>query len=157
MYEGRVVSGEVFIVDDIDADLVRNSKWRLSGSRGKSVTRAVRRNGKSLTEYLHRIIMQAPDGLEVDHINGDRFDNRRSNLRLATRSQNEQNRRKAQSSSKTGMRGVEEIKPGHFSAYIYLHGKHIRARGHHKTIKAAAVAAADLRRRFMTHAPECAP
>lgn len=38
--------------------------------------------------YLHRLIAKAPKGVEVDHINGDRYDNRRSNLRLCTRAQN---------------------------------------------------------------------
>lgn len=41
--------------------------------------------------YLHRVIMQAPKGLEVDHVNNDGLDNRRHNLRLATGSQNRGN------------------------------------------------------------------
>lgn len=40
---------------------------------------------------LHRFIMDAPDGVEVDHINHDRLDNRRANLRLCTHSQNGMN------------------------------------------------------------------
>lgn len=41
---------------------------------------------------MHRVILQAQSGQEVDHINGDKLDNRRSNLRFVTRSQNLQNR-----------------------------------------------------------------
>lgn len=41
----------------------------------------------------HRLVLGAPPGFEIDHINGDRLDNRRSNLRVVTRSQNHQNRR----------------------------------------------------------------
>jgi len=38
--------------------------------------------------YLHRWLLRAPDGLDVDHINDDRLDNRRENLQLCTRGQN---------------------------------------------------------------------
>lgn len=38
--------------------------------------------------YMHRVILKAPPGVTVDHINGDPLDNRRSNLRLATKRQN---------------------------------------------------------------------
>lgn len=40
---------------------------------------------------MHRLIMAAPKGVEVDHVNGDGLDNRRANLRLVTRSQNAKN------------------------------------------------------------------
>ena len=40
--------------------------------------------GKSSTIRLHRVIAEPPKGLEVDHVNGNRLDNRRSNLRIVS-------------------------------------------------------------------------
>lgn len=55
---------------------------------------------------LHRWLINAPSGLLVDHINHNTLDNRRTNLRLATDSENQQNRSGAESKSKSGIRGV---------------------------------------------------
>ena len=44
--------------------------------------------------YMHRVIMDAPDGVTVDHINGDGLDNQRENLRFATQVQQNMNRPK---------------------------------------------------------------
>jgi hypothetical protein len=56
-------------------------------------------------EHLHRIVMNSPEGMHVDHINGDPLDNRRENLRIVNRSQNLLNRRK-EPHSKSGYRIV---------------------------------------------------
>lgn len=44
-------------------------------------------------EYIHRMVMNAPKGVEVDHINGNKMDNRKKNLRLCNRSENASNRK----------------------------------------------------------------
>ena len=59
---------------------------------------------------VHRVIMNAPKGMDVDHINGDRLDNRKENLRICTRSQNSQNK-KSRRDSKSGYKGVYEVRP----------------------------------------------
>jgi hypothetical protein len=57
------------------------------------------RFGKKKT-YLHRMLLDAPDGQRVDHRNGNPLDNRKANLRPATHQQNMFNRRKAQTYGK---------------------------------------------------------
>ena len=55
---------------------------------------------------LHRLITDAPEWLEVDHINHDTLDNTSENLRNVTRSENAQNKRDISSRNKSGFRGV---------------------------------------------------
>jgi hypothetical protein len=56
--------------------------------------------------FLHRFITNAPKGMVVDHINHDTLDNRKSNLRICTHSENNQNKKGALITSKSGIRGV---------------------------------------------------
>lgn len=55
---------------------------------------------------MHRQIIDAPDGVNVDHINGNKLDNRCTNLRLVNQSQNNANQRGAKKGSKSGVKGV---------------------------------------------------
>lgn len=86
------------------------ARWRWSALRntmgGFYAVRGQRVRGKQVFVYMHRQVLGAKPGQEVDHRNHDTLDNRRSNLRIATRSQNCLNRLGAQKNSKTGVRGV---------------------------------------------------
>lgn len=62
-------------------------------------------NGKIIS--LHRFVMGDPKGLEVDHINGDRYNNTRANLRACTSSENGLNIRK-ETSARSGYRNVSK-------------------------------------------------
>lgn len=75
------------IVDDSDKELVSAWKWR-------AVNKGRRTYAVSTSDYkiAHRIILDAPRGLEVDHRNGDGLDCRRQNIRLATKKENQHNR-----------------------------------------------------------------
>ena len=70
------------IIDVDDVEKVKNIKWRLNNNG------YVINNSKS-SMFLHRRILSVND--IVDHINGNRLDNRKSNLRVMTKSQNQMN------------------------------------------------------------------
>lgn len=72
-------------------------------------------------QRLHREIMANPGGLEVDHINGDSLDNRKSNLRSITRKENARNA-KLYSDNKTGYPGVSIVK-GRYTVYAVIEDK----------------------------------
>jgi hypothetical protein len=76
-------AGLVAKIDDEDAERVFSRKWRVFlGNKGHLYAASGR------AELMHRFILDAPRGMQVDHINGDGLDNRRANIRLATISQN---------------------------------------------------------------------
>ena len=86
---------------------------------------------------MHRFIMGAKGEDLVDHINGNKLDNRRENLRFASKGQNAQNSRKPPSA--TGFIGVSFDKDGYIKAGIKHHGKR-RHIGMFKTPLEAAIA-----------------
>lgn len=75
------------LVDDEDFEWLDKHSWVINGN-GYAVSKI---NQKIIR--IHRLILNAPSNLEVDHINGNRLDNQRSNLRLVTHQQNQWNRR----------------------------------------------------------------
>jgi hypothetical protein len=93
--------GEWAILDQQDYYRLCNFKWHVNGTNGKFyAVRQIKVDNKHTKRmYLHREIMNAPKGFVVDHKDGNSFDNRRVNLRLATRSQNSCNKRKRANTS----------------------------------------------------------
>jgi hypothetical protein len=84
----KLPSGHVALIDSCDFDRVSCFRWHLK-SDGFVVCRYFR--GKRVCVYLHRFILGASRGVEVDHVNHDRLDNRRKNLRLCSRLENSRN------------------------------------------------------------------
>lgn len=112
--------GAVTIIDNADRELVSGFNWRLHSNGYVYADRFCWRIA------LHRLVAGPRDGETVDHANGDRLDNRTSNLRIATPSQNSANRgpdrRVYGSSSK--YKGVSWNKERqHWRAYLHVNGK----------------------------------
>lgn len=90
-----LTQGYVTIVDQADYEWLNQWKWHVTKSR-KHIYAARWRtpvtNPKEI-QKMHRLIMGNPEGLEVDHIDGNGLNNTRANLRICTRTQNQWNRR----------------------------------------------------------------
>lgn len=82
--------GMFALVDDEDYPEVSQYRWNLA--RNGYVVSYRKVDDRKFTVFLHRVIMNAPARLQVDHVSRDKLDNRRINLRFATRSQNQANK-----------------------------------------------------------------
>jgi hypothetical protein len=119
--------GKWTILDQQDYYVYAGFKWCIGGGKGKFYAIRGQRIGPDDLKIvrLHRLIMNDPDGLLVDHRNGDSLDNRRDNLRLATRSQNCCNVRKRKNTT-SRFKGVSFYKKRKkWVAYIDVAGKRI--------------------------------
>ena len=86
------VGDHVALIDEADAELVLPHRWRpLVSSTGKVYAYTVINR---TTVFLHRLILDTPKGMDTDHRDGDSLNNRRSNLRAASRAQNVANKPK---------------------------------------------------------------
>jgi len=118
------------VVDDADGDLLAKCRADESRAGGYAYARNFRyENGKQITLYLHRTILKRMLNREltsvenVDHINHDTLDCRRSNLRLATLSENHGNRNMAKNNT-SGFKGVSlNKKTGRWRAQIRVKQK----------------------------------
>jgi hypothetical protein len=130
-------NGVEFQVDEADLPLIESYRW-FAGRRETTYYVYAPQKHRPKTLYLHRLLMRPAPGLEVDHINRDGLDNRRSNLRVVTHAINERNK-PAGRSSKSGVRGVETSRHGTFQARYYVARKGY-CLGTYKTVEEAEAA-----------------
>lgn len=112
------------IIDDEDYDKVSKFKWYLSRygyARTSAYIGTINGKEQRIEYRLHRFLLSAPKGKEVDHVNRDKLDNRKHNLRLSTRSQNMANTGLSVDNT-TGFRGVSSHKNA-WQASIRFNGK----------------------------------
>lgn len=123
-------------IDADDLPIVEPTSWTVDG-RGYVVGRPPQ-SERPVT--LHRWLTVGLDkgGAHTDHVNRDKLDNRRSNLRQCTQKQNARNTRIASNNS-TGFKGVRKTKAGRWVARITVDRKHIYI-GTYSTIEEAAAA-----------------
>ena len=100
-------------IDLVDYDVANLRNWHSSNGYAKT-----RENGKDL--YLHNAIMRPSNGFVVDHINGDKLDNRRKNLRICTHTENMWNQKKRKNNT-SGHKGVTK-RNDLYEAEIRVHG-----------------------------------
>jgi len=100
--KGRNGSGKFVKVDDVDFGYLNQFSWWFS-KMGYAYGR-IKKGGKIL--LMHRVIMNPSSSMEIDHINSDRLDNQRSNLREATRQEQLFNCKKRSNALTSIYRGV---------------------------------------------------
>lgn len=108
-------NGASFIFDKQDYPLISKFTW--STARGY-----IRTLIRGKTVALHRLLMNPQSNMQVDHINHDKTDNRRCNLRLASHAENQRNRG-IRSNNSTGYKGVCYVaRDDNYVAYINVDG-----------------------------------
>ncbi len=115
-------NGKEVFVDDSDYEYLNQWKWT---SNGHSVTRFIYEGRVRKILLMHRLILNAPHGTYIDHMDLNGFNNQRSNLRLCTPSQNAANTKKRKT-NKSGYKGVCWYKnTNKWMAYIQFNNRRI--------------------------------
>lgn len=99
----QLSDGRQAIVDD--EDYAELSKYKWSYSSKEYAARNTKVDGKWTKVTMHRIVNNTPRGFETDHINRDKLDNRRSNLKTVTPTENRWNTG-INANNTSGFRGV---------------------------------------------------
>lgn len=148
------------LVDEADLEWAMRYRWSL-GTHGYAYRgTSQRRDGKLLwqrTYLMHRELLglRHGDPRESDHINLNKLDNRRSNLRIATSAQNKQNRGPARG-SRSGLRGVSFHEGAdRWRAVVELDGKRHHL-GFFDRPEIAAAVASDFRAKHMPFSSDAA-
>ena len=112
-----LTKGYSAIVDDEDYEELSKHRWYWNNGY------ACRRNGgnssTTIVEYMHRRLLPPLTGKEIDHVNRNRLDNRRVNLRTCTRSQNMANKRHFKNNT-LGYKGIFDLKQYRLRYYASL-------------------------------------
>jgi hypothetical protein len=107
----KLTKGKFALVDDEDFEYLNQWRWNVSTSGYARRLQYIKSSGYGNKDYttvivtMHRLINQTPDELFTDHINQNKLDNRKSNLRTVTKSQNGINRGKNKN-NKSGYKGI---------------------------------------------------
>lgn len=110
-----LTKGKITIVSREDYETVSKYNWS-AGKRGYAVTYI---NGKLTT--MHNLIIECPNGMLIDHVDRDKLNNRRDNLRLVTPQQNTFN---STPYSESGYKGVHK-KRNKWLVQIVYNGKNV--------------------------------
>lgn len=103
MIEIPLTQGKVALIDDEDYDLISKFKWCTNKIGSTFYAATCHSDGRVF--HMHSLLLLREHGQDIDHINRDGLDNRRSNLRLVSRSDNNKNS-KLRCDSTTGIKRV---------------------------------------------------
>lgn len=108
MKEIQLTQGKVALVDDEDFEWLNQWKWHIH-SLGYACRTTLKSEGKKTVILMHRVIFGLVQNESfhsvIDHINGNKIDNRKSNIRVCNQSKNNMNKGMAPN-NKSGYKGV---------------------------------------------------
>lgn len=142
-----LTQGYEAVIDAADVPLVDGRNWIAAVVRRRdgsirtvyATTREPLGPYRQTTIYMHRLLSGTADGLETDHEDADGLNNRRANLRTATKAQNMHNQR-LPGNNASGVKGVSRDKwSGKWHARIGVNGKR-KSLGYFDDLDAAAAA-----------------
>ena len=120
-YDKQANAQKTFIIDTEDVPIIAKYKWRTKYYKKDDLWYVACIDNKTHKHiYLHQLLMGFPTET-VDHINGNTLDNRKSNLRITTKSVQSINQKKIEDTA-TGIKGVKKVKHG-YSAHLGWEGK----------------------------------
>lgn len=126
----KLTQNKYAIVDNSDYEWLTKWRWGVRKCGSNDYFYAIRgfkdkQSSKVKAIRMHRLILNASENMQVDHINGNTLDNRKSNLRIVTHGQNKINQRmyKNNTSGKTGVYWIELFKK--YQARIHFNNKNI--------------------------------
>lgn len=125
-YTGQLLHGKTFQIDEADYEKVRVYTWRCD-CKGYVYT-IITKNRVRRKIYLHRLLMHVASvvnwkTIQIDHIDGNPLNNRRSNLRYANAAENQINKKKPRIDNKTNATGVTfDQSKGKYVAFIGYDG-----------------------------------
>lgn len=133
-----LTQGKVAIIDEADYPYVSRFKWYAHKSRSKWYAARQIRIGlnKQRRVFLHIELMQPPEGLQVDHVDGDGLNCTRENMRHSTQAENTKNAARRHDNT-SGYKGVAQTRTGRWMAYINHDGERF-ALGNYGTPEEAA-------------------
>jgi hypothetical protein len=138
----KLTKGFYATVSNEKLEVVKNFNWCAHYRVGKPTyaCRRVRVNDRIKTIWMHREIAECPDGMYVDHIDGDGLNNTTENLRIVTMAQNNMNTR-SNSRNATGVHGVslDRKRTKKYRACINYNGKTVYL-GRFETVEQAEMA-----------------
>jgi len=113
---------KVALVDDEDYKILNQYKWHNNIGYART---DIKDKDKWVSKLMHRLLIDVPDKMEIDHIDGNPLNNQKSNLRLVTHQQNQMNSQKRKKTS-SKYKGVTFDKwTGRWESYIGYNNKKI--------------------------------
>jgi hypothetical protein len=140
--EIQLTQGYVALVDDDDFEWVSGLKWHVDLRTNKPYV-AHKSPGLKKPLRLHRAVIERaggapiPNGMHIDHIDGNPLNNSRANLRICTPAQNGANRRTKNRNNTTGFTGIRQAPSGKWQAAVCKNNAQIYLGSFHSSAEAA--------------------